>query len=255
MRFHTHSRAAPAVSARQKRQVHEFWTSEACGERYGEAGDRIRYDIEPEIISFADFPSSRDKRLLEIGVGMGSDFLRWLRAGADATGVDLTDRAVGLTRQRMQEEGLVGDVRVADAEALPFEDDEFDIVYSWGVLHHTPNTRRAVDEARRVLRPGGQLKLMIYHRRSWVGLAAWARFGLLRGRPLTTLAAAVSHIESPGTQAFTISEGRAFLTGMDEVDVRPCLTHWDRLWSAGLAGLFGHRFGWFLLMEARKPRP
>lgn len=236
----------------EKELVAAFWQSEACGERYGSEQDRVRYDLEPEIISFADFPSARGKRLLEVGVGMGADFVRWARAGADAVGVDLTERAVEITRARLDEEGLRADVRTADAESLPFPDGEFDIVYSWGVLHHTPNPRRALHEVQRVLAPGGQLKLMLYHRRSWVAFAAWGRFCLLRGRPFAGLRHAVSHIESPGTRAFTRREVLSMLDQVTGVSVRPKLTHWDRKWAPGLAQLFGDRRGWFLLIEAHK---
>lgn len=236
-----------------KAEVKAFWEAEACGERYGDDQDRVRYELEPQILAFADFPSAAGKRVLEIGVGMGSDLLRWARAGADVTGVDLTERAVALTSRRLDEAGLGGDVRVADAEALPFESETFDVVYSWGVLHHSPNPQRAVAEARRVLAPGGRLKVMLYHRRSWVALAAWARFCLLRGRPLATLGDAVAHIESPGTKAYTVREVRAMLEGMTDVSVRTTLTRWDQRFAPGLARLFGDRWGWFLLVEATKP--
>lgn len=113
-----------------KEDVKRFWEQEACGERYGAEQDRLRYKLEPEILGFADFDSAVGKRVLEIGVGMGADFLRWVRVGAVATGVDLTERAVELTTQRLLGEGLQADIRVADAESLPFADDHFDIVYS-----------------------------------------------------------------------------------------------------------------------------
>jgi SAM-dependent methyltransferase len=236
-------------------EVKLFWEEEACGERYGAEQDRRRYELEPEILAFADFSSAAGKSVLEIGVGMGADFVRWLRCGAHASGVDLTRRAVMATEERVATEGGAADVRVADAEALLFDDDQFDIVYSWGVLHHTPDTQQAITETRRVLAPGGQLKLMLYHRHSWVALAAWARFGLLRGRPTMGLRRAVAHIESPGTKAFTAPEAAAMLSGMEDISVRPCLSYWDRRVAPGLARLLGNRFGWFLLIEARKPGP
>lgn len=248
---------AQAGSDRQqpssKEAVREFWEGEACGERYGSEQDRMRYELEPEIVSFADFPSSAGKRVLEIGVGMGSDFVRWARAGANVTGVDLTERAVSISRARLAEEGLPGVVQVGDAENLPFADGSFDIVYSWGVLHHSPDTRRAIGEGQRVLAPGGRIKIMLYHRYSWVALAAWVRFCLLRGRPVASLTTAVARVESPGTQAFTASEVRSMLGQVTDVDVRPHLTHWDRSCAPGLASALGHRFGWFLLIEAVKP--
>lgn len=236
-----------------KHEVRDFWEREACGERYGAAQDQKRYALEPEIIPFASFASGKGKRVLEIGVGMGADFVRWAGAGADATGVDLTERAVSLTQRRLAERELSGVVEVADAERLPFPDNRFDIVYSWGVLHHTPQPELAFREAVRVLAPGGQLRVMVYHRRSWVAAAAWVRFGLLRGQPATTLRGAVAQIESPGTRAFTAPEVSALLTeGMSELTVRPVLTHWDRKVAPLAARITGDRFGWFLLIKGTK---
>ena len=240
------------MRAGNKEIVREFWESEACGERYGEDQDRIRYVLEPEIARFAEFPAASGRRVLEVGLGMGSDFLRFVRAGAATTGVDLTEHAVSITRKRLDAEGLAADVRVADAESLPFEDGSFDMVYSWGVLHHTPDPARAIAESIRVLAIGGQLKLMLYHRRSWVAVAAWLKFCLIKGRPTAGLREAVSYIESPGTQAFTATEVRAMLGSMSSVSVTPTLTVWDRRCAPGLSSLVGDRFGWFLLIRAIK---
>ncbi|MEA2826043.1 MAG: hypothetical protein QOG43_482 [Actinomycetota bacterium] len=235
-----------------KADVKAFWEREACGERYGAEQDRRRYELEPEIPEFADFDSGAGRRVLEIGVGMGADFLRWVRAGAKGTGVDLTEKAVALTRQRLVAEGLEAEVRVADAESLPFADGEFDIVYSWGVLHHTPNPARALAEAQRVLAPNGVLKVMLYNRRSWVAVAAWTRFCLLRGKPFSTLATAVAKIESPGTQAFTRDEIRTVLAQLSSLSITPTLTRWDRKYAPMVATLLGDRFGWFLLIRGNK---
>ena len=238
-----------------KLAVAQFWEREACGERYGDDQDRIRYELEPEILRVADFASARGQRVLEIGVGMGADCVRWARAGADVVGVDLTERAVSITKQRLADEGLQGEVRVADAESLPFEDGSFDVVWSWGVLHHTPRADHALVEAARVLKPGGRYAVMVYHRRSWLALAAWARFGLLKGRPFRSLSQAVAHVESPGTRAYTTGEVSHLLSPhLDRLSVRAVLTHWDRRVAPGVAALAGDRFGWFLVIEGmRRP--
>ena len=236
----------------RKEDVKHFWEQEACGERYGDEQDRLRYELEPEILTFADFESAAGKRVLEIGVGMGADFVRWVRAGAVGTGVDLTERAVELTRRRLDDEGLTAELRVADAESLPFPDEHFDLVYSWGVLHHTPRPAEALREAQRVLAPNGELKLMLYHRHSWVAGAAWVRFCLLRGKPFASLRTAVGHVESPGTQAFTRAELSALLPQLDRLLVAPHLSHWDRKWTPLISGLLGDRYGWFLLVSGSK---
>lgn len=235
-----------------KEEVKAFWEAEACGERYGAGHDHVRYQLEPQILPFADFGAAKGKKVLEVGIGLGADLVRWARAGAVVTGVDLTERAVSIARQRLAGEGLRADIYVGDAERLPFDDDQFDVVYSWGVLHHTPDPAGALAEAERVLAPGGRLKIMVYHRRSWVALAAWVRFCLLRGRPFASLREAVGHVESPGTQAFTPGEVRAMISRTRDLSVRPVLTRWDRRWAPGLSRLLGDRLGWFLLVEGTK---
>lgn len=175
-----------------KREVCDFWNEASCGERLLlDASDKARYlahmtrrySLEPFIESFARFDAARDLDTLEIGVGLGADHQRYAQAGARLTGIDLTDRAVEHTRRRFELFGLSSHLRVADAESLPFADDSFDWVYSWGVLHHSPDTPRCVDEVLRVLRPGGTAKVMIYHKHSLVGFMLWVRYALMRLRP------------------------------------------------------------------------
>lgn len=241
----------PAPSAKQS--VADFWQRQACGERYGEHQDKVRYELEPEILRVAQFETARGKKVLEIGVGMGADLVRWARAGAEVTGVDLTSRAVELSRQRLAADGLAGNVSEADAEHLPFADGAFDVIWSWGVLHHTPDADGALLEAARVLTPGGRFAVMVYHRRSWLAAAAWVRWGLLRGRPQTTLREAVANVESPGTRAYTTSELVVLLSPhLEQLRVRPVLTHWDRRVAPGIARVVGDCLGWFLVVEGVK---
>lgn len=126
-----------------------------------------RYAKEWHIPAAADFASARGLKVLEIGCGLGTDGAQFAKAGAIYTGVDLTDAAVELARQRFELFELPGTFRTADAENLDFADESFDVVYSHGVLHHTPDTERAVHEAHRVLRPGGRAVVMLYHRNSY----------------------------------------------------------------------------------------
>ncbi|HEX6184255.1 MAG TPA: class I SAM-dependent methyltransferase [Pyrinomonadaceae bacterium] len=178
-----------------KERVRAFWQEHPCGTKFADAepGSRRfyelveehRYRVEWHIPEAAGFDRAKGLRVLEIGCGLGTDGARFARAGAHYTGVDLTEAAVSLARRRFELEGLPGEFRVADAEALQFADESFDLVYSHGVLHHTPDARAAVGEVRRVLVPGGRAVVMLYHRDSYnyrvnIGLLRRAGARLLR---------------------------------------------------------------------------
>src|SRR5829696_3757817 len=125
-----------------KRRVQDFWNRAPCGAKHAAAPEgsreffqeveRKRYALEPYIPTFAEFEQARGERVLEVGVGLGTDLARFARAGAAVTGIDFSAHSVELARRRLELEGFDGKVLVADAEALPFEDDWFDRVYSWG---------------------------------------------------------------------------------------------------------------------------
>ncbi len=173
-----------------KDRVRAFWQAHPCGTKFSDAEvgtreffERIeahRYAKEWHIPDAADFTGARGLRVLEIGCGLGTDGAQFTKAGADYTGVDLTDAAVDLARKRFELFGLPGELRVADAESLDFADESFDLVYSHGVLHHTPDIARAVREIHRVLKPEGRAIVMLYHRDSYnyrVGIRILRRAG------------------------------------------------------------------------------
>ena len=265
-----------------KHRVHDHWDASSCGERYLEGDterDRFRaqadarYRLEPFIFDFARFHEGRDRRVLEVGVGLGADSLQWLRAGAVFSGLDLTPRAIEQTRRRLALEGFPDvDLQVGDAEALPFSDASFDLVYSWGVLHHSPDTARAIREVRRVLKPGGVARIMVYHDPSWVGLMLWARHALAAGTPWRSPRSVVAeHLESPGTKVYSPDEARSLFAGFHVKRCWPVLCPADlmlnapspkhqgwidrlawRLWPRPLIRAVGDRMGSFLLIEAQR---
>lgn len=160
-----------------KERVRAFWQANPCGVKFADAapGTRLfyerveehRYRTEWHIPEAANFKASSGARVLEIGCGLGTDGAQFALAGADYTGVDLTEAAIELARKRFELFGLQGTFQTADAEKLDFADASFDIVYSHGVLHHTPDTERAVREIHRVLKPCGRAVVMLYHRDSY----------------------------------------------------------------------------------------
>src|SRR4026209_1565515 len=160
-----------------KDRVRAFWQEHPCGTKFADAepGSPKFYELveahsyakEWHIPAAADFANTAGLKVLEIGCGLGTDGAQFAKAGADYTGVDLTEAAIELARKRFTLSGLKGTFQVADAENLDFASDTFDLVYSHGVLHHTPDTQRAVNEVWRVLRPGGRAVIMLYHRDSY----------------------------------------------------------------------------------------
>jgi ubiquinone/menaquinone biosynthesis C-methylase UbiE len=115
---------------------------------------------------YVDYATLTDNDVLEVGCGSGFAVQLFVEAGARVTGVDLTPWAVETTRRRLDAFGLEAKVLEADAERLPFEDESFDLVFSWGVIHHTTDMDRALSELVRVCRRGGRVVIMVYHRRS-----------------------------------------------------------------------------------------
>jgi len=127
------------------------------------------------------FDQLKGKRVLEIGCGLGTHAQLLSEAGCNLTCIDLTEKGVTNTRLRLELRGLHADVRQMDAEHMNFPDGEFDFVWSWGVIHHSADTERIVRNVFRVLKPGGEFRLMVYHRRSLSGLYCMAR-GLFTGK-------------------------------------------------------------------------
>jgi 2-polyprenyl-3-methyl-5-hydroxy-6-metoxy-1,4-benzoquinol methylase len=127
---------------------------------------RFRYSLQDYMHSVFGFGDFAGKSVLEIGCGAGIDSLEFARYGAKVTAVDFTENAVQLTRELAQESGLPVEVARVDAKRLKFAANCFDCVYSYGVLHHIPDVAQALTEIRRVLKPGGKVMAMVYHKDS-----------------------------------------------------------------------------------------
>lgn len=252
-----------------KRQVHDYWNRQSCDTRiassskfsreYFEEIETFRYRDQPCIHAFAQFTRYHSKRIVEVGFGAGTDFIQWLRAGAVASGIDLTQEALDNLNHRIQIYGLPAPERVqtGDAENLPFESNQFDLGYSFGVLHHTPNTEKALVELVRVVRPGGEIKVMLYNLHSLCVYKAWIKHALLRGKPWKSLRSVVSnHIESAGTKAYTRGDLRRIFAALPvkDIEVRSEINSADylafsaikplNLFCRALLRLGGYNPGW-----------
>jgi SAM-dependent methyltransferase len=272
----------PVANARSipdlKQDVQKFWNSDPCGTRYlgGQedfaAHARARYELEPYIPEFAQFSSARGRKVLEIGVGMGADYLEWLKAGAHATGIDMSAVSIERARRRCEAAGFVPDLRVADAEHLPFADGSFDVVYSYGVMHHSPDTQRCLREAWRVLKPGGEARIMVYHHPSLTALMLWLRYGVLHGKAIRQIV--YERLESPGTKTYPKAEIPSLMEGFENLAIRQVFSPGDlllhrpsaryqsaiyrlawKLYPRFLAKKFGRNWGLFLLISGKRPLP
>jgi ubiquinone/menaquinone biosynthesis C-methylase UbiE len=247
--------------------VRHYWEQEPCGTDAAVVGERprlsrewfdqieqFRYSVEPFIHSIAQFTRHRGKRVLEVGVGAGTDHAQWARAGCECYGVDLTDAAIETTRMRLELEGLRSHLQRLDAETLPFPDAAFDIVYSWGVIHHSEHPERIIAEIHRVLRPAGTFIGMLYGRHSVTAFHFWLRHALRAGRPFRSFHDVIwNHCESIGTKAYTPAEVRALFGAFASVQTTPLLTINDKAGFPGwLTQYFPARWGWFIAITATK---
>lgn len=266
--------------AEEKLRAREQWSQDPCGAEYNrehelgtreffDAVERHRYsEYAPWMPRLMEFENFRGARLLEIGCGMGTDLLQFSRGGARCIGIDLTPRSVEITRHRFKLYDADGSFMISDGENLPFADASFDVVYSNGVLHHTPDTAGAVREVHRVLRPGGTAKVMLYHRHSlnyWVEIIL--RRGLLgaeflRGRSAEEIMSRViefsDHEARPLVKVYSRRQARALFEMFKDVKVeveqltRAELRVLSRLVSDSMFERLRGSIGWNVIVTAIK---
>jgi len=159
--------------------VKNYWDSQPCNvkhsskplntiEYYNEVEKR-KYFVEPHILDFANFQNWNKKSVLEIGCGIGTDAVNFIRHGANYTGIDLSPNSLQIAKNRLKIFGLNGNLFSSNIELLDdtLLDQEFDLIYSFGVLHHTPNLEVALKNIRRICNQNTQIKIMVYAKNSW----------------------------------------------------------------------------------------
>ena len=162
--------------------------------------DEYRYDKLNYLPRLVDFSSYRGKSLLEVGCGAGIDLVRFARARAIVTGIDLSKTAIDLALKNIEQNGLSADLQVMNGESMQFPDNSFDLVYAHGVLQYTANAEKMVAEIHRVLKPGGEAIVMVYNRNSWLNLM----------RRITKVP--LEHEDAPVLMKYSIGELKQFLS-------------------------------------------
>jgi SAM-dependent methyltransferase len=241
--------------------VRTYWNAHIhdlaiTGHPVGSAGffadlDQYHFEKLHHLLALVPFDTSRGKQVLEVGCGAGTDLVRFARAGAIVTGVDVAESAIALARANFAQQRLPARLEVASGEALPFPDASFDLVYAHGVVQYTADDRMLVGECRRVLKPGGLAIFQVYNRISWLN----ALSGLMK--------VGLEHEDAPVLKKYSIGEFRALMDGFLDVRIVPerfpvkSRLHggWKGFaFNTGFVGLFNalprglvRRFGWHLL--------
>lgn len=219
-------------------QVQNYWNRRPCNirhstkpvgtEEYFNEVEWRKYLVEPHIPLFAEFERWRGKKVLEIGCGIGTDTINFARHGATVTAVDLSEKSLEVAQRRAEVFGLRDRIHFFRANAEELRSyvpaDKYDLIYSFGVIHHTPHPGRVLDQLRKFVHPGTTIKIMVYHRWSWKVL--WILFAYGKGRfwKLKQLIAEYSEAQTgcPVTYSYSRSEGRRWLEdhGLRVTDVR-----------------------------------
>jgi SAM-dependent methyltransferase len=218
--------------------------------------DQYHFEKLHHLLELVDFEGYAGRRVLEVGCGAGVDLARFARGGAAVTGVDIASSAIDLARANFEQQGLRGELRVANGEQLPFPDGSFDLIFAHGLVQYTSDPKRLVEECRRVLAPGGEAIFQVYNRLSWLNaLSKLMKVGL-------------EHDEAPVLLKFRIGEFRRLLAGFDQVRIVPerfpVKSRLHGGWKGAIynrlfVGTFNtlprplvRRFGWHLLAFCRK---
>jgi SAM-dependent methyltransferase len=250
-------------------RIKAYWDRRPCNIRHSEkeVGSRAYFDdvearkyfVEPHIPRFADFPRWTRKQVLEIGCGIGTDAVNFARAGADYTGLELSPVSLELTRKRFELYGLNSKLIEGNAEKLDalVPAGRFDLIYSFGVIHHTPNPRAVIAAARRSIADEGILKIMLYARNSWK--AAMIAEGLDQpeaqsGCPLAATYSAedVRELLAGCFEVTDLRQAHIFPYKIEEyVHYRYEKQPWFQSMPAAVFEALERHFGWHLLITAR----
>lgn len=245
-----------------KEEVKAFWNRNVCqtefiksdqtgSKEFFEEAAKIRYKYHFYLPSLFDWIANQKPggQLLEVGCSMGTDLLQLSQRGMEVTGIDLTEEGIKLAQTRFDLYQENADLKVDDAENLSFGENNFDIVYSFGVLHHTPNTQKSIDEVWRVLKPNGLAVIMLYHRRSFNYLVHYLLNAPFDGNRKD---------RCPVEHAYTKTEVRNMFKKfkVTNLEIEYFMTTgygfiWDLL-PKTLHRSFGRKWGWHVIIKATK---
>ncbi len=248
--------------------VKKYWDNRPCNIRHSslEVGskeyfdevEKRKYFVEPHIPKFAQFDHWENKSVLEIGCGIGTDAVNFARAGAQYHGLELSEESLSITKQRFEMFNLNGKFWQGNAENLSsiIPDIKFDLVYSFGVIHHTPNPEKIISEIKKVIHPGGELRIMLYARHSWK--AHMIEAGLDQPEAQFGCPIANTYTEDDvlkllqGFEVFSIEQDHIFPFNVEkyksyEYELEP----WFAAMSEKMFDVLSRNLGWHMLIKAK----
>jgi 2-polyprenyl-3-methyl-5-hydroxy-6-metoxy-1,4-benzoquinol methylase len=252
-------------------QVKEYWNRRPCNIRhsdlsfgtkeYFDAVEARRYKVEPHTYKFAEFHKWAGKKVLEIGCGIGTDAINFARAGADYHGFELSEKSLEITKQRFEVYDLPGTFYLGDAEQLeqtvPLQ--SFDLIYSFGVIHHAPNPANVVSQIPKYCDHNTRLKVMLYAKNSWKNILIES--GYAQPEAQENCPQAVTYTKEEVVDLFnkfdiSIDQDFIFPWKIDDyVQYRFVKEPWFESMSDELFGILEKKLGWNLLINGSLKKP
>jgi len=262
-------------------KVRSYWNAQPCNIRHSEKEvgskeyfDEVearKYRVEPHIPLFAQFERWKGKQVLEIGCGIGTDTINFARAGAEVTVIDLSDASLEVAKKRAEVFGVDVSFNHGNAEKITsiLPDKKYDLVYSFGVIHHTPNPEKVIEEIKKVMNPESELKIMMYNRFSWKSFWVLMKYGKGRLWEIDKWVAKYSEAQTgcPVTYSYSKKSIRKLLNGFIIKDIQ--IDHifpysipeyrkyqYKKVWyfrylPKGLFRFLERNFGWHLCVTAK----
>ena len=250
--------------------VRQYWDQRPCNiqhsdyavgtQQYFDQVEQRKFFAEPHIREFSDFGSWNGKRVLEIGCGIGTAAVNFARSGAHYTGIELSEVSLELAQKRFEVYGLKGDFYHGNAEELQsfLPQDQFDLVYSWGVLHHTPDPARVIHEIKSYVVPNGVLKIMVYARNSWKNFMIQAGLDQPEAQSGCPLARVYDAVEmqtllAPDFEIEQIKQDHIFPYEIESYKRKQYqLQSWFQSMPADMFRVLEQNLGWHLMITATR---
>jgi len=251
-------------------RIKKYWNAQPCNSKHSTAEPGTlefyqqvsarRYQVEPHIAEFAGFHLWQGKRVLEIGPGIGSDAAEFARNGAEFYGIDYSEESVKLARKRFEVEGLEGTFIAGDASKIETYKDlpKFDLVYSYGVIHHFPAIDKIIDNVHEVLEPGGEFRFMVYAKNSWKQAMIYKGLDQYEAQAGCPYAKSFTKEEIPellgaGWNVERLRQDHCFMYNIDAYKQgRYELEPWFAAMPDAMREAVREYLGWHLLVKARK---